>query len=54
MNKIIFNLILMLIAVCAFSQAPDWQWAIQAGGISYDHGFGIAVDSIGNSYITGF
>ncbi len=30
------------------------QWALQAGGTSYDYGYGIAVDGSGNSYVTGY
>jgi len=32
----------------------NWQWAKQAGGSMSEIGFGISVDSSGNSYITGW
>ncbi|MDO9578414.1 MAG: SBBP repeat-containing protein [Candidatus Cloacimonadales bacterium] len=54
MKKTIMNLVLMLIAVCAFAQAPEWQWAIKAGSIGSDCGFGITIDDNGNSYVTGW
>ena len=44
---------ILLISVCAFAQAPDWQWATQAGGTFTDRGYGIAIDDAGNSYVTG-
>ena len=53
MKKLIVIIVLMLIAVCAFAQAPDWQWAAQAGGSGYDMGYAIATDGDGNSYVTG-
>jgi hypothetical protein len=31
----------------------NWQWAVQGGGYIGDAGYGIAVDSNGNSYVTG-
>ena len=32
----------------------NWQWAVQAGGISDEIGYGIALNNTGNSYVTGF
>ncbi len=45
---------LLLIAVCAFAQTPNWQWATQAGGSDWDQGNGITIDGNGNSYVTGY
>ena len=53
MKKTIMNLILMLFALCAFAQAPDWLWAESAGGSGLDSGRVIAIDDNGNSYVTG-
>ena len=44
----------MDIFVAKLNANGNWEWAAQAGGIGWDSGFGIAVDDVGNSYITGF
>lgn len=44
-----FSLSFLLLA-----QAPDWQWATNAGGVYGDLGNGIALDNYGNSYVTGY
>jgi len=36
-----------------FDSAGDFQWARTWGGISYDAGYGVAIDGSGNAYITG-
>ena len=55
MKKRTFILLgLLLISVCTFAQAPDWQWVIQTGGGSGDRGRGITVDDAGNIYVTGY
>ncbi|MCK4360004.1 MAG: SBBP repeat-containing protein [Candidatus Cloacimonetes bacterium] len=46
-------LVLLFIAVLAFAQAPEWQWATQAGGTNSDGGKAITIDAAGNSYVTG-
>lgn len=53
MNKAVFLFIFILTAMCLSAQSPEWMWAKQAGGMDYDSGYGIATDSIGNSYVTG-
>ncbi|MEO8149588.1 MAG: SBBP repeat-containing protein [Bacteroidia bacterium] len=46
--------IILFCRITTFGQAPDWQWAKSAGGISFDVSNSIALDANGNSYITGF
>ncbi|MFA7024800.1 MAG: SBBP repeat-containing protein [Candidatus Cloacimonadaceae bacterium] len=46
-------LMLMLLGIVA-AQTPDWLWAQSAGGTNHDHGYAIAVDSGGNTYVTGW
>ncbi len=53
MKKTIIFLSLLFMNVCAFAQAPEWQWTEKAGGSGDDGGSNIIVDSLGNSYVTG-
>ena len=41
------------IFIAKLSSNGSWQWVIKAGGSSHDWGYGIAVDSSGNAYVTG-
>ena len=42
------------IFISKLSNNGSWQWAVNAGGSSDDDVYGIAVDSSGNAYVTGF
>jgi hypothetical protein len=42
------------IFVAKLDSDGNWLWANQAGGTSWDYGLGIAIDSSGNSYVTGY
>ena len=55
MKKTILSLGLLFVVISIFAQAPDWQWASQAGGNSGTNaeGHGITTDNAGNSYVTG-
>jgi hypothetical protein len=39
--------------VAKLDNSGAWQWAVPAGGTSYDYSKRIAVDSTGNAYVTG-
>jgi PKD repeat protein len=41
------------IFVAKMDSNGNWLWAQNAGGTSSDHGYSIAVDNSGNSYVTG-
>ncbi len=54
MKKTFLIVLLLLSCVFIFAQLNPWLWATKAGGTTYDEGYGIAVDTSGNSYVTGF
>ena len=41
------------IFIAKLNSSGSWQWAVKAGGSGSDKGYGIAVDSSGNTYVTG-
>ena len=41
------------IFVARLDSSGNWQWAKSAGGSSSDYGNGVAVDNLGNAYLTG-
>jgi len=51
---VVGSILFLFIADRAQAQAPDFAWAKRAGGTSYDYGEGIAVDRLGNSFVTGY
>jgi len=48
-----FLLILIFIIAATITNAQTYQWALSAGSTNSDYGIAIAVDGLGNSYVTG-
>ncbi len=46
-------LVLLCGAALLGAQAPQWQWAVQAGGMGWNEGHSIVIDSQGNQYVVG-
>lgn len=41
------------IFVARLDPEGNWLWAVKAGGTGWDRGIGIAIDGVGNAYVTG-
>jgi hypothetical protein len=49
-----FTGILIFLSFVSFSQAPDWEWAQSAGGVSYDRGNALTFCTDGSILVTGY
>lgn len=49
----VLSLLVCMLLSSSPSSAQDLEWAKQASGTSFKFGIGIAVDTLGNSYVTG-
>jgi len=50
----LFVMVMLSALAVLRAQTEDWLWAQKAGGTSDDYGRAIAIDSDGNSYVTGY
>jgi len=54
MKKLYLIILLLALTLNLHAQTPSWIWAKSAGGIFSEEATSIAVDALGNTYITGF
>ena len=45
--------LIFVLPIAAAPGVPEFQWAQRGGGANADHGYAVAVDAAGNSYVTG-
>lgn len=55
MKHLVLTLIIFILSITIYAQpAPDWTWALGAGGTGLDEGFSINTDNNGNIYLCGY
>lgn len=54
MKQVFTVFVLLVLSLCLFAQAPNWQMAAQAGGSNYAVSYSIANDNEGNSFVAGY
>ena len=54
MKKLYTTIIIALVSINTFAQAPSWSWAKSGVGMSNGYGNCISTDLLGNTYVTGF
>ena len=54
MKKCTILFLMLMFMSIVVAQTPDWLWAQSAGGTNHDHGYAVAVDNNGNTYVTGW
>ena len=52
-KTILLLLIIYLLSIVSYAQVPDWIWAKSAGGTNNDYTYSLAVDTLGDIYVTG-
>ncbi len=53
MKRLLLLLVILTVTSIGFAQAPDWLWAVSAGGSQYEEPWMMALDNDGNQYVTG-
>jgi hypothetical protein len=53
MKKLFLTCLILMTGILLYAQAPDWLWAVRAGGTQSDAAQLMTIDNQGNQYITG-